>query len=57
VDMQTYFEVSYPLSHEIINHFKRNPTEFGGRLLNVAFAGNAKPVEAKRSNPRGGRRG
>ena len=49
VDMQTYFEVSYPLSHEIINHFKRNPTEFGGRLLNVAFAGNAKPVDAKRS--------
>ena len=44
VDMQTYFEVSYPLSHEIINHFKRNPTEFGGRLLNVAFAGNAKPA-------------
>jgi len=57
VEMQTYFEVSYPRSHEIINHFKHNPTEFGGRLLNIAFAGNAKPVEAKRSNPRGGRRG
>ncbi|MFT5240861.1 MAG: ATP-dependent RNA helicase DeaD, partial [Kiritimatiellia bacterium] len=57
VDMQTYFEVPYPLSHEIINHFKQNPTEFGGRPLNIAFAGNAKPADAKRSNPRGGKRG
>ncbi|MEI6891230.1 MAG: DEAD/DEAH box helicase [Pontiella sp.] len=57
VDMQTYFEVPYPLSHQIINHFKQNPTEFGGRPLNITFAGNAKPVEAKKSNPRGGKRG
>ncbi|MCK5922118.1 MAG: hypothetical protein KAG66_14340, partial [Methylococcales bacterium] len=57
VEMQTYFEVAYPRSHEIIAHFKQTPTEFGGRPLNIAFAGNAKPVEAKRSNPRGGKRG
>lgn len=57
VEMQTYFEVPYPLSHEIINHFKENPSEFGGRPLNIAFAGNAKPVENKRSTPRGGKRG
>ena len=57
VEMQTYFEVPYPLSHEIINHFKQTPTEFGGRPLNMAYAGNAKPVEAKKSNPRGGKRG
>jgi ATP-dependent RNA helicase DeaD len=57
VEMQTYFEVPYPLSHEIINHFKQNPAEFGGRPLNIAFAGNAKPVDHKRSNPRGGKRG
>ena len=57
VEMQTYFEVPYPRSHEIINHFKQNPTEFAGRPLNIAFAGNAKPVEHKRSNPRGGKRG
>ncbi len=56
VEMQTYFEVPYPLSHEIINHFKQTPTEFGGRPLNIAFAGNAKPVDHKRSNPRGGKR-
>ncbi|MEE9368858.1 MAG: DEAD/DEAH box helicase [Pontiella sp.] len=56
VEMQTYFEVPYPLSHEIINHFKQNPTEFGGRPLNIAFAGNAKPMEAKKLNPRGGKR-
>ena len=55
VDMQTYFEVSYTLSHEIINHFKQNPTEFGGRPLNIAFAGNAKPMNTKRSSPQGGR--
>ena len=54
VDMQTYFEVPYPLSHEIINHFKQNPTEFGGRALNVAFAGNAKPVAARKTNQRRG---
>jgi ATP-dependent RNA helicase DeaD len=57
VEMQTYFEVPYPLSHEIINHFKQHPTEFGGRPLNIAFAGNAKPVDHKRSNPQGGKRG
>jgi ATP-dependent RNA helicase DeaD len=57
VDMQTYFEVPYPLSHEVINHFKQNPTEFGGRPINVAFAGNAKPVDSKRPNPRGVTRG
>jgi len=56
VEMQTYFEVPYPLSHEIIAHFKQNPTEFGGRPFNIAFAGNAKPVDHKRSNPRGGKR-
>jgi hypothetical protein len=52
VDMQTYFEVPYPLSHEVINHFKQNPTQFGGRPVNVAFAGNAKPVDSQRSKPR-----
>jgi len=57
VDMQTYFEVPYSFSHEVINHFKQNPTEFGGRPINVAFAGNAKPVDSKRPNPRGGTRG
>ena len=57
VEMQTYFEVPYPLSHEIITHFKQTPTEFGGRPLNIAFAGNAKPVEAKKSNPRDDKRG
>jgi ATP-dependent RNA helicase DeaD len=56
VAMQAYFEVPYPRSHEIINHFKQNPSEFDGRPLNIAFAGNAKPVEAKGSNPRGGKR-
>ncbi|MDF7826504.1 DEAD/DEAH box helicase [Pontiellaceae bacterium B12227] len=56
VEMQTYFEVPYPLSHEIINHFKQNPTEYGGRPLNVAFAGNAKPMKTKKPNPRSGKR-
>ena len=48
-------QVIAPL-HKIINHFKQTPTEFSGRPLNVAFAGNAKPVETKKSNPRGGKR-
>ncbi|MDF7809229.1 DEAD/DEAH box helicase [Pontiellaceae bacterium B12219] len=56
VEMQAYFEVPYPLSHEIINHFKQHPTEFGGRPLNIAFAGNAKPVESRKQNSRGGKR-
>jgi ATP-dependent RNA helicase DeaD len=56
VEMQTYFEVPYPRSQEVINHFKQNPAEFDGRPLNIAFAGNAKPVETKRSSPRGGKR-
>ena len=57
VEMQTYFEVPYPLSHEIITHFKQTPTEFGGRPINIAFAGNAKPVDHTRSNPQGGKHG
>lgn len=52
VEMQTYFEVPYPLSHGIISHFKQNPTQIDGRLLNISFAGNAKPVEPRRSDPR-----
>lgn len=56
VEMQSYFEVPYPLSHKIIKHFKENPTEFGGRPINIAFAGNAKPVGAKKTNPRRGKR-
>ncbi len=49
VEMQSYFEVFYPCSHEVINHFKQTPTKFGGRPVNVAFAGNAKPVAAKKN--------
>jgi hypothetical protein len=56
VEMQTYFEVPYPRSHQIINHFKQNPTQFAGRPLNIAFAGNAKPVETKQPKSRGGKR-
>ncbi|MDF7800600.1 DEAD/DEAH box helicase [Pontiellaceae bacterium B1224] len=55
VEMQTYFEVPYPRSHEIINHFKEPPIEFAGRPINIAFAGNAKPVESKKPKPRGGK--
>ncbi|WFB37818.1 DEAD/DEAH box helicase [Kiritimatiellota bacterium B12222] len=49
VEMQSYFEVLYERSHELITYFKENPTQFGGRPVNVAFAGNAKPVGAKKS--------
>jgi ATP-dependent RNA helicase DeaD len=52
VDMQSYFEVDYPRSHEVIHHFKQNPTEFGERKVNVAFAGNAKPVGPKNTKLR-----
>ena len=47
VDMQTYFEVPYHLSHKVINHFKETPTKFCGRPINIAFAGNAKPVRVR----------
>ena len=56
VDMQTYFEVPYPLSNEIINHFKQTPTEFCGRPVNLAFAGNARPAEPKNEKSRNGKR-
>jgi ATP-dependent RNA helicase DeaD len=50
VEMQTYFEVPYPEFTDVINHFKKHPTDFDGRLLNVALAGNAKPAESRSKN-------
>lgn len=52
VEMQSYFEVPYTLSTDLINHFKKEPTKFDGRLLNVALAGNAKPAEMPVRKPR-----
>ncbi|MDF3128528.1 DEAD/DEAH box helicase [Kiritimatiellaeota bacterium B1221] len=52
VEMQSYFEVPYPRSHEVINHFKQNPAEWGGRSVSVAFAGNAKVVTGKGTKKR-----
>ena len=44
VEKQSYLEVSYAESNDIINHFAKNPTLFAGRQLNVVLAGNAKPA-------------
>ena len=55
VEMQTYFEVPYTDSADIVNHFAKHNTEFAGRPLNVALAGNAKPPEStsRKSSYRG----
>ncbi|MFC1467316.1 DEAD/DEAH box helicase [Verrucomicrobiota bacterium] len=52
VDMQTYFEVPYALSTDLINYFTKNETLFDGRRFKVALAGNAKPAESPKRKPR-----
>jgi len=50
VEKQSYFEVPYAESNDIINHFSKNPASFAGRQLNLVLAGNAKPVESLSRN-------
>ena len=45
VEMQTYFEVPYSESADLLKHFAENKKEFSGRQLNVALAGNARMAE------------
>ena len=45
VEMQTYFEVPYSESADLLKHFAENKKEFAGRQLNVALAGNARMAE------------
>ena len=50
VEKQSYFEVPYAESNDIINYFSQNPTLFAGRQLNIALAGNAKRAESPSRN-------
>ncbi len=52
VEKQSYFEVPYAESNDIINHFSKNPTSFAGRQLNIVLAGNAKPAASPSHNPK-----
>lgn len=47
VEMQSYFEVPYVESADIIDYFAKKTVEFEGRRVNIALAGNAKVAEKK----------
>jgi ATP-dependent RNA helicase DeaD len=60
VDMQSYFEVPYDDSLDLIQHVANHPVEYEGRKLTLALAGNAKLAGSKNRPPnyrKGGRRG
>jgi ATP-dependent RNA helicase DeaD len=48
VEMQTYFEVPYSESTDLLKHFADNKKQVAGRTLNVALAGNARKAEGKK---------
>lgn len=51
-EMQSYVEVPYGLSTDLINHFTKSETLFEGRRFSIALAGNARPVEAPTRKPK-----
>ena len=51
VEMQSYFEVMFTESTDIINHFANQSVEYDGRKLNVALAGNATIAKSKAKTP------